>query len=129
MRAPFEIALVIIAPPGCQRDGLRVLLQAYNKIALVGEADDLASGAPVIAERAPALVILQSSKDNGTFEAELRPLKAQCPNTRFVVVVPDYRQAELACAAGADAVLMEGFTSETMFATIDQMMKTPAENR
>lgn len=123
MRSPFEIALVIIAPPGRQRDGLRVLLQASAKIALVGEADDLASGAQVIAERAPALVILQSGKDNGTFQAELRQLKIQCPNIHFAVVVPDYRQAEQARAAGADAVLMEGFTSETMFAAIDQMMK------
>ena len=124
MQSPFEIALVIIAPPGRQRDGLRVLLQAYDKIALVGEADDLASGAQVIAERAPALAVLQGGEGGEAFWAELRQLKAQCPNVRFTVVVPDYHQAELARAAGADAVLMEGFTSEIMFATIDQMMKT-----
>jgi DNA-binding NarL/FixJ family response regulator len=126
MRSPFEIALVIIAPPGRQRDGLRVLVKAYAKIELVGEADDLATGAQVITERTPALVVIQSGQVGETFGGELRELKTQCPNVRFAVVVPDYRQEELARAAGADAVLLEGFTSETIFATIDKMLDATA---
>jgi hypothetical protein len=43
-------------------------------------------------------------------------------------VVPNHHQAELARAAGADAALMEGFTSETMFATIDRLLHAPTEN-
>ena len=126
--SPSEITLVVIAPPGRQRDGLRVLLRADNKIALVGEADDLASGAQVIAQCAPALVVLQSGNDGDAVWTKLRQLKTQFANVLFVVVVTNCHQEELARAAGADAALVEGFTSETMFAAIDQMIKVPAGN-
>jgi DNA-binding NarL/FixJ family response regulator len=126
--SPSEITLVVIAPPGRQRDGLRVLLRADNKIALVAEADDLASGAQVIAQRAPALVVLQDGNDNEAVWIELRQLKTQFSDVHFAVVVPNHHQAELARAAGADAALMEGFTSETMFATIDRLLHAPTEN-
>jgi DNA-binding NarL/FixJ family response regulator len=119
-----EITLVVIAPPGRQRDGLRILLQADHKIAVAGEADDLVSGAQVIAQRAPALVVLQGDHDGESFWIQVRQLKNQFSQVHLAVVVPNHRQQELARAAGADAALMEGFTSETMFATIAQMMQT-----
>lgn len=125
--SPSEITLVVVAPPGRQRDGLRVLLRADNKIALVGEADDLTSGAQVIAQRAPVLVVLQGGDDGEAVWKELCQLKTKFSKVHFAVVVPNHHQAELARAAGADAALMEGFTSETMFATIDQMLQAPAD--
>lgn len=124
MLSPSEITLVVIAPPGRQRDGLRVLLQADHKIALAGEADDLVSGAQMIAQRAPELVVLQGDNDGELFWVQVRQLKTQFSNVHLAVVVPNHRQEELARAAGADAALMEGFSSEMMFAAIAQMMHT-----
>ncbi len=127
MLSPYEITLVVIAPPGHQRDGLRVLLHGDSKIALVGEADDLTSGAQVIAQRAPALVVLQGGDDGEAVWTGLRQLKTQFSKIHFAAVVPNHQQEELARAAGADAALMEGFSSETMFAAIARMMQAPAD--
>lgn len=124
MPSPAEVTVVIIAPPGYKRDGLRVLLRAYDRIALAGEADNLASAVQLITERAPALAVLKNGENGDAPWAGLRQLKTQYPQVQFVVLVLDHSKEEQARAAGADAVLLEGFTSETMFRTIDQMMAT-----
>ncbi|MBI4790494.1 MAG: hypothetical protein HY782_25985 [Chloroflexi bacterium] len=109
------IPVVIIAPPGRLRDALSVLLRADNRIALVGQADDLAAGLEMVAARAPALMVLNVGEGGDTILAGLCQLKAQNPQVRFVALVRDRDQQQLARIAGADAVSVDGFRSEMLF--------------
>ncbi|OGO36976.1 MAG: hypothetical protein A2Z03_04415 [Chloroflexi bacterium RBG_16_56_8] len=105
---------------------MSVLVRADNKIALVGEADDLASGQPMVAERAPALVVLNVGEGGDTALMGLRQIKAQYPQVHFVALVRDREQERRARMAGADAVLVEGFTSETLSKMMNALMATPS---
>ena len=104
---------------------MSVLLRADSHIALVGEAEDLASGLQMVAERVPALVVLNVSEGGDTALVGLGQLKTQHTQVHFVALVRDHKQAQRARVAGADAVLVEGFTSETLSKIINELMVTP----
>ncbi len=101
-----------------------MLLRARNEIALAGEADDVAAGLKMIAERAPTFVVLNGSERGAESVETVRQFKTQFPQTRFIALVHDPEQAQRARTAGADATLADGFTSETLFETIEKMMVT-----
>ncbi len=111
---------VIVAPPGRLRDGLSVLLRARNEIALAGEADDVSAGLKMIAKCAPTLVVVDGGDSDQA--VALQELKAHSPQVRFIALVHDQNEECRVRAAGADATLLHGFTSETLSKTIEEMM-------
>lgn len=117
-----RIPALIVAPPGRLRDSLRVLLRACETITVVGLASDGGDGLLQVAQKAPALVLIDGSLiGEGDGEA-LRQIKGRWPGVRCLVLVHSVEQEHLARAAGADAVLQAGFRAEVLFETIRSLM-------
>ncbi|MBI4785605.1 MAG: hypothetical protein HY782_00960 [Chloroflexi bacterium] len=90
-------------------------MRADNRIALVGEAEDVTSGLQLLAESVPALVVLNVSEGGATALVGLCELKTHYPQVRFVALVRDHAQEQQAHVADIDAVRANGFTSEMLF--------------
>jgi DNA-binding NarL/FixJ family response regulator len=114
--------VLIIAPPGRRRDSLRVLLRANGRLSLVEPADDARSGQQSIAARPPGLVLLDADLGDGDAQGALRQIKTQWPQLPCLVLVHNHDQEQMAWAAGADAVLQAGFSTETFFSTIKHLL-------
>jgi DNA-binding NarL/FixJ family response regulator len=115
------VSALIIAPPGRLRDSLRVLLRASGRIAHVEEADDAGFGLQSIVARPPGLVLLDAGPEEDTWGG-LRQLKTQWPQLPCLVLVHNLDQEPSARAAGADAVLQPGFSTETFFSAVRRIL-------
>ena len=111
---------LIVAKPGRKRDGLHAVLAAMPGIAGVREVSDGPSALNAVAEYRPALVFLDFdlSEDVATlltrFTSEYQ--RAQC-----IAIVYSVQQRRDAVAAGADHVLMSGFSAARLRATIRRL--------
>jgi DNA-binding NarL/FixJ family response regulator len=109
---------LLVAAPGRLRDGWQALLKAMPQISDVQQADDLPSALWALDRLGPGLVIL----DAGPFGAGawylLRQVKASKPQCRCIALVCNSWQERDAWLAGADGVLLRGFTGEEMFIAV-----------
>ena len=109
---------LLVAVPGRLRDGWQALLKAMPQISDVQQADDLPSAWRTLDSQRFGLVIL----DAGSFGAGawnlLREIKASKPQCRCIVLVCNSWQEQDAWLAGADEVLLRGFTVREMFAAV-----------
>lgn len=122
-----DTVAMIIAPPGRLRGGLRAVLQAVGRFAIVAEADDVAQAPRLLAEQTPALVVLDARSAGGQAGWALRQLKLTLPRTPCVVIAHTFDQVRVARAAGADATLSAGFSAEELTQTIRTLAAPPAE--
>jgi DNA-binding NarL/FixJ family response regulator len=118
-----RVSVLMIAPPGRLSDGLRVLLRASDDIVLAGQAGDTASGLCMLAECLPALVLLDASLPGEQALHVLQHVQGHWPHVHCLVLAHTLEQERLARQAGADAVLQPGFSAETLFHTIEQVMR------
>jgi two-component system response regulator DesR len=95
-----------------------VLLRACEGITVVGLAGDGGDAVLQVAEKAPALILLDGSLIEERNGETLRQIKGRWPEVRCLVLVHSVEQERLARAAGADAVLQAGFRAEVLFETI-----------
>ena len=112
---------LLVAVPGRLRDGWQALLKAMPQISEVQQADDLPSAFRALNSQRFGLVIL----DAGTFGAGawslLGHVKDSKPQCRCIALVCNYWQERDAWFAGADEVLLRGFTAEEMFAAVKRL--------
>ncbi|CAG0993293.1 hypothetical protein PLCT2_02596 [Planctomycetaceae bacterium] len=106
---------LIIAPPGRLRESLRVLVRAVNWIAQIELADDGPAGLRLIADYSPALVLLDTLLPEEQVWETLRQIKLKRATVRCVVLAQTRAQEQQAQVAGADGVLLNGFSSEAFF--------------
>ena len=113
-----HICVLIIAPSGPFRDGLRVLLQANSDIAQVALADTLVGGWRIFFQQSPDVIVVDANLlDQAAFETQLGYLKALTTHTRRLIIVHTQAQQQRFQSAGVPA-LLAGFSAEDLFASI-----------
>ena len=113
---------LIVAKPGRVCDGLQALLTAIPEIGSVGQTDDAASALRTIAERQPDLVLLDLSLTGDEIRTMLRRIKAGSGQTKCLVLTDDAKEQQIAKAAGADGILIKGFTAQRLIETVRRLL-------
>lgn len=114
--------VLIVARPGRLRDAWRALLMAAPYIREVYQADDATSAFVLVERHRPHLVLLDSELGNGEPWILLSRIKAAHPTCGSVVLVCNSQQRLQAEAAGADAILVRGFSAERLFQIVEQLL-------
>lgn len=118
---------LIAARPGRMRDSLQALLAAMPRIGAVDETDDGEATLDKVGVRRPALLLLDTNLSEGQVWNVLRHVKSRWPQTRCVILAENVRQRETALAAGADGVLIKGFSTAKLYVMIDELLACKAE--
>ena len=120
MRQPLKA--LIVAKPGRVCDGLQALLTAIPEISSIAQTDEATSALRMIAERRPDLVLLDFSLTGDEIRAMLRQIKAGSGQTKCLVLADDAEEGQIAEAAGADAILIKGFTAQKFIKTVRRLL-------
>ncbi len=124
--APEPALALIAARPGRMRDSLQALLAAIPRIGAVDEADDGAAALHKVAASRPAVLVLDTNLSDGATWSVLKETKGRWPQTQCVVLARSASQRETAQAAGADGVLIKGFSTAELYVMIDELLACPA---
>jgi DNA-binding NarL/FixJ family response regulator len=103
------------------RDSLHFLLRTVPGIETVGSADDSSSALRIISDLCPALVLLDTNLPGEDTVTVLRRLQADACRPRCLVLADTRQQQRDAMAAGADAVLLKGYTTTRLFQVIQTL--------
>jgi DNA-binding response OmpR family regulator len=112
----------IVAPPGRLSDGWRTLLLAIPEITDVRQVDSTSSALRALETLGPDLVLLDAEAFVETVWALLGQVRAKAPDCRCIVLVCSVHQRQRALAAGADAVLVKGFTAAQLSAAVQHLL-------
>ena len=102
-----------------------MLLRAGEQISLTGQADDGPSGLIMIADQQPQLVLIDANLPDEQAWEVVEYLIKEHPNIYSLILAHTPQQHNRAMAAGADATLPDGFTTETLFTTLRTLINEP----
>ncbi len=96
------------------RASLRALLGLYRGVQLVGEIDELDEAAAKIAEFNVNVVLMDISQPGASAFDSVKTLRAQFPETKFIVLAldPHVAYARQAVIAGVDGYLLKNLAEE-----------------
>ena len=118
-RAP----VLIISKKGSLRDGLAALLDAIPHVGVVDTADSLDEALRTSEpERTPVLIVLDARAAGADIWLAVRRAKARWREGRCIVLADNFDQHGEAEAAGADAVLINGFPAAKLDATLVRLL-------
>ena len=115
-------AILIAAKPGLMRDGFQAVLTAIPRAKVMDPADDSASALRAVAERQPALILLDTNLPDDQVWTLLEQVKAQWPHVQCLVLAENRRQRQTARAAGADRVLIKGCPAKEFYAITTELL-------
>jgi DNA-binding NarL/FixJ family response regulator len=118
-----RLLTLVAAMPGRMRESLQILLETMPGV-VTDRADDGAMVLRMVVERQPDLVLLDTNLPGEPGWRVLAQIKALQPQTRCLVLAGSTLQRQAAQAAGADGVLLKGFSTAELFATIEEMLAT-----
>lgn len=107
------------------REGLSALLSAMPQIGVIGQLEHDGAALQLIPRQYRALVLLDASIPGNETWTALKQFKATNSQTRCLVLVGSTLQQRLARAAGADSVLLAGFSAGEFFTTIEKLLAQP----
>jgi DNA-binding NarL/FixJ family response regulator len=117
--------ILIIGPEGRLREGLCIVLRTFPGIADLILTDSLDSGCELVVRHKPSLVIVDA---DDKLEEECQSLKrvlASYAASRCLVIAKSLAQAAKAKEAGADAILLQGFSTNTLYQTLVSLEVIP----
>ncbi len=114
---PVHPSLLLVAPPGPFRDGLRVLLQAEPRIARVMLVDSVIDAGCVLEQSPPDQIIVDTDLSDPALWSFCTLLKTLSTPLRCVVIFHTSEQQLAAQMLGFPA-LLAGFQAEALFAAI-----------
>jgi len=117
-----DASVLLVAKPSRMRDGLRAFIRTIPYLRIVGQADDSPSAQVLVSEQRPALVLLGANLPNDEVQTVLAQTKAECPETRCIVLVDSTQRQWLAEIAGADIVLLTGFPPARFVNTVEELL-------
>jgi DNA-binding NarL/FixJ family response regulator len=113
--------VMIVAQAGRLRDGLRVMLDSFPDLETVAMVEDGPAALETIRRRRPDLVILDAhSFDEGTADL-IRVAKQGRNGIHCIVVAESLRQFQPLLDAGADTVLLRGFSAAELRKAVEQL--------
>lgn len=111
-----------MAKPGRLREALCTLLKAASRLEPIEQVDDSPSALKIVNECDPGLVLLDAHLPDNEISALLGQIKAKRPQTRCIVLANTVEQQQAAKRAGADEVLLKGFSTANLLEAIDKLM-------
>ncbi len=106
--------ILIISESGRLRDSLRVILQSCFPKASLEETGTMTKVQQFLSGSPGALVLLDSALPEAQTFHGLEPFGRRC-----VVLAHSYEQQKKAQGIGNNAVLLDGFTTESLFAAVE----------
>ena len=116
MKDPTPV--MIIGQPSRTYDGLQALLSAVSQIRVVGMGMDVRSASKNSAECQPALVLIDGDLTNGKAPDAIRQIRSTWPAARCLVLASSVQTLLEARNAGADRVLLKGFSTASFLESI-----------
>ena len=115
-----QSSILVLAEPSRMRDGLQALLETlWQGPILTGS--DTAIISKAITETDQAVVLLDAALANVNVCDTLHWLKTTYPKLTCVALVDHIHQEQLAKTAGADAVLLKGFSTEQLYGVVNRI--------
>lgn len=114
---------LVLALPGPFRQELLAFLRAIPELELVGVLEDPAGLGTAVARTAPYCLILEGGPALAEVLTALAQLKRAAPGPPCLVLVENRRQIQQAFAAGADSVLLKGFSTQEFLTTLQRITK------
>lgn len=114
-----SVHVLILAAPGPWREGLRVLLTAFRRAVTIAEAGEIATGQILIAQDPPDIILVDASLIEAKAAPVLQRIAQSAAGSLCLVLTHSSHQEQQARAAGAAAVLPDGFTTEALYAALD----------
>lgn len=128
MERKLTIALIIVRP-GPLRHSLQTLMASMPQIQIVAESRNVSALLKLGAQLPPDLVLLEAALPGNEVCAAVSEIKARWAGTRTIVLVENAGQQQEAQAAGADAVLYQGFPAARLIAVIEELLlPTPSQD-
>ncbi len=118
---------VVVARPGRLRAALSALLTTISQLEIIGQADDSFSALKLVAERDPALILLDSSLKDDEVKEIVSQIKAKRPQTHCLVLADTPQQQQMAKNAGADEILLKGHPAANLMANIEKFLMSVRE--
>ena len=115
------LALIAIRP-GSLQDSLVALMTTMHQVNSVLIAEDAVSALRTAAQHRPALFVLEMDLGMEETRIVLREVKSRWPLTRCLALADCVEQKEEAESAGADVVLIKGFTAAKFTKTIEGLL-------
>lgn len=114
---------VVFAPPGPFRQELLAFVKSISELGLTGVASDLSELQLTVTHCAPRLAILADGPTFAPVMEALEQLKQQAPPLLCLVLAENRQQIQQAISAGADSVLLKGFSTLEFLTTLKHITK------
>lgn len=112
------LSTLVLATTGNPRPELLSFLKSAPDLELVHAPLETANPPT---SQTPDLVVLDASIPGSDDAGLLRGLKAQMPKARYLVLISSMSQSELLVTAGADRVLLVGFSAAEFFEVLTDL--------
>ena len=115
------LLVVIIDQPGREREALRSMLASMQNVRIVEILDDCSEFDGWMEGHFADLVVIRKRPDHATACTEpLKAIKTANPRAHLLVIVEKIDQVQALEEGGMDHVFLTGFTSNELFAVLDQ---------
>ena len=122
MRPDGRIRLMIVAEPGRLRDGLQALLDSFRALQPAILLDDGRSALLSVRNGWPDLVILDYHLFDEATQEFVRAIKQARAKVYCIVVTDRLGQFQPILDAGADDVLLKGFSAAELSRAVEQAL-------
>ncbi len=115
--------VLIVARPGELRDGLSALLVTTGKIGHISQADDGPAALEIIGQLCPRVAVLDWNIPGRDPLTLLKGIKAECPETKCLVLADGVEQQREAESAGADVTVLKGFPAARLVQALSMLLE------
>jgi len=116
---------LVLATPGTLCHELLTFLRSVPNLALLDSGD---GRLPAFLPERPDLVVLDASLPGASGIELLQALRRRIPGTRCILMVGSPSQMAEAVAAGADRVLLVGFSAAEFFQILEELQEDKDAN-
>lgn len=112
----------VVAPPGRLGDAWRAMLLVTPQIAEVRQVASISSDLGELEDPGPDLVLMDAEALGKTTWVLLEQIRATAPYCRCIALVRSARQRREVLEAGADAVLVKGFSAAQLSVAVRSLL-------
>jgi DNA-binding NarL/FixJ family response regulator len=113
---------LIAARPGSLQDSLVALMTTMPQVNAVLIAEDTESARRTMAHHRPALVVIEMDLPPAKGTALVKEIKTEFQGARCIALAGNGEQQRQAESAGADAVLIVGFSAARFIAAVEEVL-------
>jgi DNA-binding NarL/FixJ family response regulator len=117
------LTTIVFAPPGPLRQELLAFLKSIPGLNLANTASDLDELQQAMQQCSPQLLILAGSLSFTPVAEVLAQLKRDATPVPCLVLVENRQQIQQAAMAGADLILLKGFSTQEFLAALAHVTK------